>query len=71
MVSRSEITDAGHAAHADCVMLNKGDYTIEVIETLKDVLHRSATHRKKKRFTFRKLKIAERFFELVETKKGS
>ncbi len=71
MLSRSEITDAGHAAHADCVMLNKGDYTIEVIETLKDVLHRSATHRKKKRFTFRKLKIAERFFELVETKKGS
>jgi pyruvate kinase len=66
MASRSEITDAGHAAHADCVMLNKGDYTIEVIETLKDVLHRSATHRKKKRFTFRKLKIAERFFQLVE-----
>lgn len=64
MVSRSEITDASHAAHADCVMLNKGDYTIEVIETLKDVLHRSARHRKKKRFTFHKLSIAERFFEL-------
>jgi pyruvate kinase len=71
MVSRSEITDAGHAAHADCVMLNKGDHTIEVIETLKDVLHRSATHRKKKRFTFRKLKIAERFFELVDKEKAT
>lgn len=64
MVSRSEITDASHAALADCVMLNKGDYTIEVIETLKDVLHRSARHRKKKRFTFHKLSIAERFFEM-------
>ncbi|MDI1322017.1 MAG: pyruvate kinase [Algoriphagus sp.] len=71
MASRSEITDAGHAAHADCVMLNKGEHTIEVIETLKDILHRSVTHRKKKRFTFRKLKIAERFFQLIEKEKGS
>jgi pyruvate kinase len=71
MVSRSEITDASHAAHADCVMLNKGDHTIEVLETLKDVLRRSATHRKKKRFMFRKLRIAERFFELVDKEKGS
>jgi len=70
MASRSEITDAGHAAHADCVMLNKGEHTIEVIETLKDILHRSVTHRKKKRFTFRKLKIAERFFQLVEKEKA-
>lgn len=66
MASRSEITDAGHASHADCVMLNKGEHTIEVIETLKNILHRAVTHRKKKRFTFRKLKIAERFFQLVE-----
>ncbi len=70
MASRSEITDAGHAAQADCVMLNKGEHTIEVLETLKDILHRSATHRKKKRFTFRQLKIAERFFQLVEKEKG-
>ncbi len=71
MASRSEITDAGHAAFADCVMLNKGEHTIEVIETLKDILHRSATHRKKKRFTFRKLKIAEHYFQLVEKGESS
>lgn len=71
MASRSEITDAGHSAHADCVMLNKGDHTLEVIETLKDILQRAVSHRKKKRFTFRKLKIAERFFQLVEKEKGS
>jgi pyruvate kinase len=66
MASRSEVTDAGHAAYAECVMLNKGAHTIEVIETLKNILHRSASHRKKKRFTFRKLEIAARFFQEVE-----
>jgi pyruvate kinase len=62
MATRSEITDAGHAALAECVMINKGEYTIEVMETLRDIIHRASTHRIKKRFTFRPLKIAERFF---------
>ena len=61
MATRSEITDAAHAAMAECVMLNKGDYTIEVIETLRDVLYRSGGHHIKKRYTFRPLRIAERF----------
>ncbi|MCL6259001.1 pyruvate kinase [Aquiflexum sp. TKW24L] len=61
MATRSEITDAGQAANAECVMVNKGDHTIEVMETLKDILQRSAEHRVKKRFRFRQLKIAERF----------
>jgi len=62
MATRSEITDAGHAALAECVMINKGEYTIEVMETLRDIIQRASTHRIKKRFTFRPLKIAERFF---------
>ena len=62
MATRSEITDAGHAALAECVMINKGEYTIEVMETLRDIVQRASTHRIKKRFTFRPLKIAERFF---------
>jgi pyruvate kinase len=62
MATRSEITDAGHAALAECVMINKGEYTIEVMETLRDIVQRASTHRIKKRFTFRTLKIAERFF---------
>ncbi|RZS95264.1 pyruvate kinase [Cecembia calidifontis] len=62
MATRSEITDAGHAAMAECVMINKGDYTIEVMETLRDVIHRTSTHRVKKRFTLRPLKIAQKFF---------
>lgn len=61
MATRSEITDAGHAALADCVMINKGDHTLEVLETLKDILQRTSEHRIKKRYTFRPLRIATRF----------
>ena len=63
MATRSEITDAANAIQADCVMINKGDHTIEVLESLKDILKRSAEHRVKKRFRFRQLKIAERFLQ--------
>ena len=41
MATRSEITDAAHAAMAECIMINKGDHTIEVIETLRDILQRT------------------------------
>jgi pyruvate kinase len=61
MATRSEITDAGHAALADCVMINKGEHTVEVIEMLKDIVKRTSAHRIKKRFTFRPLNIAARF----------
>ena len=61
MATRSEITDATHAAMAECVMINKGDHTIEVIETLRDILQRTGRHHIKKRFTFRPLSIAQSF----------
>lgn len=61
IATRSEITDASHAAMAECVMINKGDHTIEVIETLSNILHRTGGHHIKKRFTFRPLSIAENF----------
>jgi pyruvate kinase len=61
IATRSEITDASHAAMAECVMINKGDHTIKVIETLRDILQRTGGHHIKKRFTFRPLSIAERF----------
>jgi pyruvate kinase len=63
IATRSEITDAAHAALAECVMVNKGNHTIEVIETLRDILLRSSGHQIKKRFTFRPLSIAERFMK--------
>ena len=61
MATRSEITDATHAAMAECVMINKGDHTIEVIETLRDILQRAGGHHIKKRFTFRPLSIAQQY----------
>jgi len=61
MATRSEITDAAHAALADCVMINKGTHIIRTMETLRDILLRSGGHHVKKRYTFRPLAIASRF----------
>lgn len=61
VATRSEITDAAHAAMADCVMINKGTHIIRTMETLKDILMRSGGHHAKKRYTFRPLAIATRF----------
>jgi len=63
VATRSEITDVTHAAMAECVMINKGDYTLKVIETLKDILHRTGGHHIKKRYVFRPLSIAQRFLQ--------
>jgi pyruvate kinase len=61
IATRSEVTDAAHAVMAECVMINKGPHTIEVIETLRDILQRSGGHHVKKRFIFRPLSIAQNF----------
>lgn len=61
IATRSEITDVAHAAMAECVMINKGNHTIEVISVLKDILSRIGGHHIKKRFTFRPLKIASHY----------
>lgn len=63
IATRSEVSDAALSAGAECVMLNKGAHTVKVLTALKDILKRTSSHRAKKRFTFRALKIAERFFE--------
>ena len=61
LATRSEITDAAHAALADCVMINKGKHIIHTMATLRDILQRSGGHHVKKRYTFRPLSIAMRF----------
>lgn len=61
LATRSEITDATHAGMAECIMINKGPYTEKVLDFLRDILKRRSSHRIKKRFVFRPLKIAERF----------
>ncbi len=61
LATRSEITDAARAALAECVMINKGDHTLEVIQTLQDIFTRIGGHHIKKRYTFRPLSIASNF----------
>ena len=63
IATRSEMTDAVHAAAADCIMLNKGDYTLEVMDTLQDVISRSKGHSYKKRYISRPLHIAINLME--------
>lgn len=66
--TRGEVTDAAHAAEADCVMINKGDYTLKVLKTLNDILLRSRKNNFKNRRLFRKLSIASNF---IGKQKGS
>jgi pyruvate kinase len=66
LATRSEITDATYSGFAECVMINKGEHTVEVIETLKDILFRGGGHHIKKRYTFRPLSIAKEYLTIKE-----
>lgn len=68
IATRSEVTDAAHAAKAECVMLNKGDYIIDTIKLLKKILKKSGGHRHKKRYSLRPLNIATHFINQTHDK---
>jgi len=53
--SRAEISDAGLGVRAECVMLNKGPYITQAIQTLDDILKRMGGHQAKKRPLLRAL----------------
>jgi pyruvate kinase len=61
IASRSEITDAYKAAQAECIMINKGQYTPLVLDTLRDLIKRSHRHHFKKRYEMQDLGIARNF----------
>lgn len=63
IASRAEITDAGRAAAAECIMINKGPHTLELLRTLQSIAQRVAAHRIKNRLSFRPLKIAADFLK--------
>ncbi len=54
--SRGEMTDAAMAARADCVMLNKGPYVLEAIDTLDEIIGRMGGHVQKKSALLRPLR---------------
>jgi pyruvate kinase len=53
--SRGEMTDAGMAARAECVMLNKGPYLFEAIDQLRGLLARMEGDQHKKTPRLRRL----------------
>jgi pyruvate kinase len=59
--SRSEITDAAMGERAECVMLNKGPYTVTAVRVLADILCRMQAHQEKKRSMLRQLHLAATF----------
>lgn len=63
IATRSEATDAARSAMAECVMINKGTHTVEVIRFLKNIMGRSGGHRAKRRHLFRPLAVAGHFFD--------
>jgi len=56
--SRSEVTDAAMGERAECVMLNKGRYTVTAVRILSDILERMQPHHEKKNSLLRKLHLA-------------
>ena len=53
--SRAEVTDAAMSRRAEAVMLNKGPFIVEAIETLSSILGRMGGHVDKKRSLLRQL----------------
>jgi pyruvate kinase len=56
--SRAEITDAAMGVRAECVMLNKGEHTLDAVRTLDNILSRMQLHQRKKRSLFRRLNVS-------------
>ncbi len=53
--SRAEITDAAMAERAECIMLNKGEYLLNALAVLDNVVTRMQNHQTKKTSKFRAL----------------
>ena len=58
LATRAEVTDAAMSGRAECVMLNKGPYIVQAVETLSDILVRMQEHQAKKSPQMRPLSIA-------------
>lgn len=50
--ARAEITDAAMGHRAECVMLNKGEYVLDAVKTLDELLRAEELHHLKKREVF-------------------
>lgn len=67
LASRAEITDAAMSVRAECVMLNKGPFIREALETLTSIDERMVNHMFKKHGALRPLNVAGNFFKKKKT----
>lgn len=67
--SRPEITDAAMGERSECVMLNKGPYILDALNTLDNILKRMQEHQHKKTARLRALKqwTSPTFYALPDT----
>jgi pyruvate kinase len=56
MPSRAEISDIVLAQRAECVMLNKGEFLLDALDTVNNVFHRMGDHQHKKTARLRALR---------------
>lgn len=61
--TRSEISDVVAGSRAECIMLNKGDYIVDGVEVVGDILKKFENHQYKKTSMLRSLSIARGTFE--------
>lgn len=61
--TRSEISDVVAGARAECIMLNKGDYIVEGVKTVDNILTKSENHNYKKTAMLRALNISKSMFK--------
>lgn len=59
VAARSELTDAAMSGRAECVMLNKGPYIVDAVQTLDGILRRMQDHQSKKTPLMRALQLAQ------------
>jgi pyruvate kinase len=59
-LSRAEMSDAAMSARAEAVLLSKGPFVIDAIDTLDDILGRMKEHQSKKRSLLRALRVSGR-----------
>ena len=61
IATRAEVTDAAFGMLADCILVNKGPHTAQVIRALKNILQQRSEHFYHHRPVYRKLNLASEF----------
>ncbi|MFL2100234.1 pyruvate kinase [Desemzia sp. FAM 23989] len=61
--TRAEVTDAAQGSRSECVMLNKGEYLVESVDFLAEIIKQMHEHEYKKTPKLRALSIAKREVE--------